>query len=97
MAGHANCVKFVQSYNLPTLILGGGGYTMRNVSRTWAYETGLLVGEQMSTNLPYNDYYEVSLFLTVGNRALTFGSIMLPITSWTCDRQIWTMPTHVNI
>ena len=58
MAGHANCVKFVQSYNLPTLILGGGGYTMRNVSRTWAFETGLLVGEQMSPTLPFNDYYE---------------------------------------
>ncbi|KAL9617054.1 MAG: hypothetical protein Q9160_008127 [Pyrenula sp. 1 TL-2023] len=58
MSGHANCVKFVKSYGLPTLILGGGGYTMRNVARAWAQETGLLVGEQMSPNLPYNDYYE---------------------------------------
>lgn len=58
MKGHANCVNFVKSFNLPTLILGGGGYTMRNVSRTWAYETGCLVGDQMSANLPYNDYYE---------------------------------------
>ncbi|KAG7006909.1 maintenance of telomere capping protein 1 [Physcia stellaris] len=40
------------------LILGGGGYTMRNVSRTWAYETGLLVGQNMGPELPYNDYYE---------------------------------------
>ncbi|KAK5092692.1 histone deacetylase [Exophiala xenobiotica] len=58
MKGHANCVNFVKSYNLPTLILGGGGYTMRNVARTWAYETGCLVGDDMSANLPYNDYYE---------------------------------------
>lgn len=58
MNGHANCVNYVKSFNLPTLILGGGGYTMRNVSRTWAYETGCLVGEQMPSNLPYNDYYE---------------------------------------
>ncbi|KAJ9662862.1 histone deacetylase [Neophaeococcomyces mojaviensis] len=58
MKGHANCVNFVKSYNLPTLILGGGGYTMRNVARTWAYETGCLVGDEMSANLPYNDYYE---------------------------------------
>lgn len=58
MKGHANCVNFVKSYNLPTLILGGGGYTMRNVARTWAYETGCLVGEEMNANLPYNDYYE---------------------------------------
>ena len=59
MNGHANCVNFVKSYKLPTLVLGGGGYTMRNVARAWAYETGLLVGEHMDQNLPYNDYYEV--------------------------------------
>ena len=59
MAGHANCVNFVKSYNVPVLVLGGGGYTMRNVSRTWAYETGLLVGQQMGPELPFNDYYEV--------------------------------------
>ena len=25
MKGHANCVKFVKSFDIPTLILGGGG------------------------------------------------------------------------
>lgn len=59
MAGHANCVSYVKSFNLPVLVLGGGGYTMRNVSRTWAYETGLLVGQKMGPELPFNDYYEV--------------------------------------
>ncbi|KAI9658971.1 MAG: histone deacetylase [Bathelium mastoideum] len=58
MRGHANCVKYVKSFNLPVLVLGGGGYTMRNVARTWAYETGLLVNREMSTQLPFNDYYE---------------------------------------
>ncbi|KAI6711374.1 hypothetical protein PZA11_004562 [Diplocarpon coronariae] len=58
MRGHANCVSFVKSYNLPTLVLGGGGYTMRNVARTWAYETGILVGEELDSTLPYNEYYE---------------------------------------
>ncbi|KAG8533578.1 histone deacetylase [Bacidia gigantensis] len=58
MNGHANCVNFVKSFNLPVLVLGGGGYTMRNVSRTWAYETGLLVGQKMGPELPFNDYYE---------------------------------------
>ncbi|OQE71307.1 hypothetical protein PENNAL_c0107G08861 [Penicillium nalgiovense] len=58
MRGHANCVNFIKSFNLPTLILGGGGYTMRNVARTWAYETGILVGEGLGSDLPYNDYYE---------------------------------------
>ncbi|KAL2041905.1 hypothetical protein N7G274_005092 [Stereocaulon virgatum] len=58
MQGHANCVNFVKSFNLPVLVLGGGGYTMRNVSRTWAYETGLLVGQNLGPQLPFNDYYE---------------------------------------
>ncbi|OCK85011.1 hypothetical protein K432DRAFT_422138 [Lepidopterella palustris CBS 459.81] len=58
MKGHANCVKFVKSFNLPVLVLGGGGYTMRNVARTWAYETGQLVGQEMGPQLPYNDYYD---------------------------------------
>ncbi|KAF2434809.1 hypothetical protein EJ08DRAFT_675786 [Tothia fuscella] len=58
MQGHANCVKFVKSFNKPTLVLGGGGYTMRNVARTWAYETGALIGMDLGTQLPFNDYYE---------------------------------------
>ncbi|THC96443.1 hypothetical protein EYZ11_004092 [Aspergillus tanneri] len=58
MRGHANCVNFIKSFNLPTLILGGGGYTMRNVARTWAFETGILVGDTLGAELPYNDYYE---------------------------------------
>ncbi|KNH07460.1 Histone deacetylase superfamily [Perkinsela sp. CCAP 1560/4] len=43
-AGHARCVALVKSLHLPTLILGGGGYTMTNVARTWALETALLSG-----------------------------------------------------
>ncbi|CAO3650623.1 unnamed protein product [Cunninghamella echinulata] len=58
MKGHANCVKYVKKFNLPTLVLGGGGYTMRNVARAWAYETGIVVGEDIGPEMPYNDYYE---------------------------------------
>lgn len=42
--GHAQCVRFMSDYGLPTLVLGGGGYTMCNVARCWAYETGVLLG-----------------------------------------------------
>ncbi len=45
------------SYNLPTLVLGGGGYTIRNVSRCWAYETAVVLGIEPENELPYNDYY----------------------------------------
>ncbi len=33
--GHGECVKFVKTFNVPTLVLGGGGYTVRNVARCW--------------------------------------------------------------
>ncbi|KAF8419890.1 hypothetical protein EV426DRAFT_262923 [Tirmania nivea] len=58
MKGHANCVAYVKSFNLPTLVLGGGGYTMRNVARAWTYETGILVGKEVGPQLPYSDFYE---------------------------------------
>ncbi|KAK0484015.1 histone deacetylase complex, catalytic component RPD3 [Armillaria novae-zelandiae] len=58
MKGHANCVKFVRSFNRPLLLVGGGGYTMRNVSRAWAYETGLAVGVELGPEIPVNEYYE---------------------------------------
>ncbi|KAH8120566.1 hypothetical protein DFH11DRAFT_1500452 [Phellopilus nigrolimitatus] len=58
MRGHANCVKFVKSFNKPLLMLGGGGYTMRNVSRAWAYETGLAAGVELGSEIPVNEYYE---------------------------------------
>ena len=37
--GHAECVDFIRQQNLPLLMLGGGGYTIRNVARCWTYET----------------------------------------------------------
>jgi len=57
-AGHGSCVSFVQSFNLPLLVLGGGGYTIRNVARAWAYETGIVVGKEMAQELPAGDYLE---------------------------------------
>ncbi len=40
--GHAECVRFVRSFNVPLLLVGGGGYTIRNVARCWCYEVCLL-------------------------------------------------------
>lgn len=56
--GHADCVEFVRSFNIPMLVLGGGGYTLRNVPRCWTYETAVLVGEEVNDDLPFNDYFE---------------------------------------
>uniref|UniRef100_A0A7S3FH22 Histone deacetylase n=1 Tax=Haptolina ericina TaxID=156174 RepID=A0A7S3FH22_9EUKA len=56
--GHAECVRYVLEQRVPTLILGGGGYTIRNVSRCWTFETSVILGQEISDDLPYNDYYE---------------------------------------
>jgi acetoin utilization deacetylase AcuC-like enzyme len=51
LKGHAECVRFVKSFGLPTLILGGGGYTPRNVARCWALETATAADEVRATPL----------------------------------------------
>ncbi|KAH6591375.1 hypothetical protein BASA50_008729 [Batrachochytrium salamandrivorans] len=54
--GHGECVRFMKSFQLPMLVLGGGGYTIRNVARCWTYETSVLTETTLSDDLPYNEY-----------------------------------------
>lgn len=56
--GHAECVRFVRSLNVPVLVLGGGGYTIRNVARCWANETAVCIDPDtpLPNDIPYNDY-----------------------------------------
>ncbi|XP_055720596.1 histone deacetylase 1-like [Salvelinus fontinalis] len=56
--GHAKCVEYMKSFNLPLLMLGGGGYTIRNVARCWTYETAVALDSAIPNELPYNDYFE---------------------------------------
>jgi histone deacetylase 1/2 len=45
--GHAQALEFMKKFNVPILLLGGGGYTIRNVARAWTYETAVAVGETL--------------------------------------------------
>lgn len=67
--GHGHCVSFMKKFNKPLLVLGGGGYTIANVSRCWAYETGLCLGEVLNDKIPldteYYDYYGPDYTLNV--------------------------------
>jgi len=54
--GHAACVEYVKTFNLPLLVLGGGGYTIKNVARCWANETAVLLGEKLANDIPFNEY-----------------------------------------
>lgn len=70
--GHGDCVNYVKSFGLPTLVLGGGGYTLRNVPRCWTWETAVLLDTPIKDTLPFNDYFdyygpEYRLHLPVSN------------------------------
>lgn len=58
IAAHGECVRFIKSFNLPMMTVGGGGYTIKNVSRCWTYETSVLLGiqETLSNSLPHTVY-----------------------------------------
>jgi histone deacetylase HOS2 len=58
IAAHGECVRFIKTFGLPLIALGGGGYRQSSVARCWAYETGVLTGTELPVNLPPNNYLE---------------------------------------
>ncbi|KAJ7696813.1 hypothetical protein B0H17DRAFT_1053148 [Mycena rosella] len=60
MHGHAHCVQFLRQQNVPLVLLGGGGYTVKNVARAWTYETACALGieDTIDPLLPYNEYFD---------------------------------------
>ena len=44
-------------------MLGGGGYTMRNVSRAWAYETGVATGVELGPRMSIELVAHISSFI----------------------------------
>ena len=65
----------VAALGLPLLVLGGGGYTVKNVARSktnlptrahccgfrcWTYETSLLTGTEIPDTLPNTEYQVLS-------------------------------------
>ncbi|TVU26304.1 hypothetical protein EJB05_28843, partial [Eragrostis curvula] len=59
--GHAECVRLLRSYDLPLLLLGGGGYTINHVAACWCYETAVAIGKEIPNDIPqhgYQHYYQ---------------------------------------
>ena len=56
--GHSACVDYIRKKNIPLMVLGGGGYTIKNVSRTWTYETAVLLNKSIDNDIPYNNFIE---------------------------------------
>ena len=46
----------MKRYNLPLLLLGGGGYTIRNVARCWTYETSVALNVEVANGLYPGSY-----------------------------------------
>jgi hypothetical protein len=71
--GHGQCVSHMKNFGVPLVVLGGGGYTVRNVARCWAYETALLVNADLPNRIPphgYTDFYgpDYTLFPKIENQ-----------------------------
>ncbi|KAJ3055634.1 putative histone deacetylase 1-B, partial [Rhizophlyctis rosea] len=58
MRGHAMAVEFMKKFDVPLLLLGGGGYTIRNVARAWTFETAVAVGATLPDEIPFNDFFQ---------------------------------------
>ena len=57
--GHGECVEYIKKFKIPLLVLGGGGYVIRNVARCWTYETSICTEQDLVSDLPYNtEYFE---------------------------------------
>lgn len=67
LEGHAHCVEYCKRLGIPMVMLGGGGYTLRNVARCWAFETAVALGMQndMKDELPVTA--SSALFLNHGS------------------------------
>mmetsp|Transcript_11619 Transcript_11619/g.23314 ORF Transcript_11619/g.23314 Transcript_11619/m.23314 type:complete len:439 (-) Transcript_11619:78-1394(-) len=55
---HGDCVDFMKSFNVPMLVVGGGGYVIRNVSRCWVWETAVVTGTEVPNDLPWSEYWD---------------------------------------
>ncbi|RAL62400.1 hypothetical protein DID88_004966 [Monilinia fructigena] len=55
--GHGACVEYIKTLNIPLMLVGGGGYTPRNVARAWTNETSIAIGAKLHEELPLHTPY----------------------------------------
>ncbi|XP_055066747.1 histone deacetylase 8 isoform X1 [Misgurnus anguillicaudatus] len=55
--GVGKCLNYILDWELPTLLLGGGGYNLANTARCWTYLTGTILGQTLSSEIPDHEYF----------------------------------------
>lgn len=73
-AAYAGCISTIQSYKLPSLYLGGGGYHKANASRCFTTILAGLIGVSLPSDIPEHDV--IIDFLKMKSCTLIFHFIM---------------------
>jgi histone deacetylase 1/2 len=55
------------------LVVGGGGYTLRNVARCWCYETGRLMGHDLPDDLPQRTLDQFNYYMDTQRLRIEVG------------------------
>ncbi len=60
-------------FNVPTILLGGGGYNIKNVAKLWTYETALALGleKDLDELIPlhfHSDFYSSEESIMIYNQ-----------------------------
>nr|CAB3252120.1 histone deacetylase 8-like [Phallusia mammillata] len=51
------CVEHITKWNLPTLVLGGGGYNEANVAKCWCTITASILTRTLPSEIPEHDFF----------------------------------------
>ncbi|GAA6023577.1 hypothetical protein JCM11491_005350 [Sporobolomyces phaffii] len=73
LSDYGHCVSAILDWNVPTLLLGGGGYSSPNAARTWTYLTSLCLNRpspspstcQIPSSLAPEEYEQFSPSFTL--------------------------------
>jgi acetoin utilization deacetylase AcuC-like enzyme len=57
MYHYGKCVEKVLSFGIPTMLLGGGGYTPQKASRLWTFLTGIACKVSLPNDIPEHDLW----------------------------------------